>query len=438
MNKLYIAIVAMSILLCGCQKEDSPIFSKSADERINEKLSEYQKLLVSAKYGWKTAYFPKDLKTGGWSYIFKFKEDGSVTMMGDFNKTTATTEQPSKYRVCQIHKPSLIFDTYSMLHILADPEQSNPPGPSLQGDFEFEFLAYKNDTLSLVGIHDKTILKMVMATDKDISLEKNVARRAQAKAFFSDLPTRPYFKGVSIGSSSIDISYVDKSKKVIIRYSKNNTVYTLTRAVAFNEQGMVLSSPVTLPNVSKPVSTIAFSGDSPTELSLLWNNEGTPCMVQHMDYPVVPYIKELNTITQLEYFNIMRVSPSLKDVLDQAETIPNLKDLQLMFDAFVKEGAPRESALLAYCPEATKKNWFQYNLQWTYGDDGVLKGKYVGAVSGLEHESKVKPLINQLCNGDGYTVADISIQSFDKSSLVTATLISRANSQDRIFIYTFL
>ena len=66
MNKLYIAIVAMSILLCGCQKEDSPIFSKSADERINEKLSEYQKLLVSAKYGWKTAYFPKDLKTGGW------------------------------------------------------------------------------------------------------------------------------------------------------------------------------------------------------------------------------------------------------------------------------------------------------------------------------------------------------------------------------------
>src|SRR5262245_26619894 len=122
MNKNLLYYLLAIILVSSCKRDDDFVFDKSSDERINETLKTYQAALTSSQYGWNGS-----LHTGDgvlYRFYFSFNDSNRVQMLGDFDSTSGSDLKESSYRLKALQQPSLIFDTYSYLHLLSDPDGS--------------------------------------------------------------------------------------------------------------------------------------------------------------------------------------------------------------------------------------------------------------------------------------------------------------------------
>src|SRR5690606_21049928 len=107
---------------------------------------------------------------GGYSFHFVFHEDGRVEMVGDLNEETVTEVNESTWRLKSSQQSLLIFDTYSYLHLLADPNRNvfdGQPGQGCGSDYEFALLESVGDTLRFQGKLNKIDFYMVKATQQD-------------------------------------------------------------------------------------------------------------------------------------------------------------------------------------------------------------------------------------------------------------------------------
>ena len=125
MRLFCIILLSVTLMLTGCTKKSDLLFPGTADERISESLKAYQDKLSGAP-GWKLFVYPSGLlslgiEVGGLTYYMKFTSANRVTMIGDFNQSMADTAKESSYRLKSLQKTSLIFDTYSYIHVAADP-----------------------------------------------------------------------------------------------------------------------------------------------------------------------------------------------------------------------------------------------------------------------------------------------------------------------------
>ncbi len=157
-------MLAIMGFVASCKKDSEPIF-EDPDSRLAAELNANQAKLLDAPNGWKATIYPKGGK--GFFYYFKFKADGSVTMLSDFNSTTAQIAEEGTYRLKALQRPTLIFDTYSYIHLPADPNgeiSGGPNGAALISDFEFAFVRSTKDSLVLEGIFNKNEFKMVKLT----------------------------------------------------------------------------------------------------------------------------------------------------------------------------------------------------------------------------------------------------------------------------------
>ena len=124
-------------------KQRTNIFTQTPDERLKATADEYREALFSAPNGWFLAVDTK--KDGAYRLWMSFEENERVGMLSDmdatFSKAGETSVVPciSSWRLKALLAPSLIFDTYSYLHILADPQGANNGGSNSEGlisDFE--------------------------------------------------------------------------------------------------------------------------------------------------------------------------------------------------------------------------------------------------------------------------------------------------------------
>lgn len=164
MKKNLLYLIAIIILMASCKRDSDPIFD-DPDTRLAAELSADQAKLLAAPNGWKAMIYPKGGK--GFFYYFKFKADGTVTMLSDFNTTTAKITKESTYRLKALQRPTLIFDTYSYVHLPSDPNgdiSGGANGAALVSDFEFAFVRSTTDSLILEGIFNKNAFKMVKLT----------------------------------------------------------------------------------------------------------------------------------------------------------------------------------------------------------------------------------------------------------------------------------
>src|SRR5437764_14894769 len=122
MKNFLFYFLIITVLFSACRKDDSHLFNKSSDERLNEALSAYQTKLTSATNGWKGFVYPKS--GGVYSFYFRFNDSNRVAMLSSFDSASAVTLKESSYRLKALQQPSLLFDTYSYLHVLADPTAS--------------------------------------------------------------------------------------------------------------------------------------------------------------------------------------------------------------------------------------------------------------------------------------------------------------------------
>lgn len=164
---VYILLAAM--IFTSCKKDlHSSVFDKSSDQRLNALLANYQSILVAAPYGWVAKVLPNPDNNDN-IYAFWFKFNDSNRVVSRWQNQPALT---SSYRLKAMQQPELIFDTYTYLHLLADPERKVPGaqlGTGLRSDFELEIISGTVDSFVLKGKYNGSDVVLSKATAKDVT-----------------------------------------------------------------------------------------------------------------------------------------------------------------------------------------------------------------------------------------------------------------------------
>lgn len=217
---LYIALVVL--LMAGCKRDSDPILD-DPDTRLTAELLANQAKLVAAPNGWKATIYPSGGK--GFSFYFKFLADGKVDMMGDINNTSSTAPQTSTYRLKALQRPTLIFDTYNYIHLIADPDASISGGANASGlksDFEFAFAGVAGDTLKFEGTFYGNKMSMVTlsAAESQSILASGLKTMTDANTAYIAANKNPYLQFADGTKGALSIDPTSKTLKLIYLDSK--------------------------------------------------------------------------------------------------------------------------------------------------------------------------------------------------------------------------
>jgi len=220
-NKL-LYIVLVVLLMAGCKRDTDPIFA-DPDTRLTAELVANQAKLVAAPNGWKATIYPAGGK--GFSFYFKFAADGKVDMMADVNNASATAPQTSTYRLKALQRPTLIFDTYNYIHLIADPDASISGGANaagLKSDFEFAFAGVAGDTLKFEGTFYGNKMSMVTlsAAESQSILASGLKTMNDANTAYIAANKNPYLQFTDGTKGALSIDPVSKTIKLTYLDSK--------------------------------------------------------------------------------------------------------------------------------------------------------------------------------------------------------------------------
>ncbi|MCC9137684.1 DUF4302 domain-containing protein [Pontibacter silvestris] len=240
---LLLGLLILSFLSACKDEEEELIQGQRPDKRLNETLTAYKAQLTSAEYGWKALLLPAG--GAGYNFLFSFGEDDRVSMYSDINASTAANAMSSTYRLKGMQRPSLLFDTYSYIHILSDPDATISGGDWGQGqysDFEFTIESATADSISLEGIYNGSKLILTRATQEDAAnFIDRIAANANALENINSFTT--YFKRVSVGDKSFDVDVNTDIRLITFSYYEGNIIQTFTTRYYLTEDGLVLLEP---------------------------------------------------------------------------------------------------------------------------------------------------------------------------------------------------
>lgn len=162
-SNIYSTLIGLLLmgLATGCQKTEPLLFDKQYGEATQDMIDEALEVLTSAKYGWEAHYVSGCDST--FVLQFKFDKDYKVTTYADFSEEPSV----SSYRFRMSRGAVLSFDTYGLLHRVADPAiipnkwDESKLGKGYQGDTEFEIIGIAADKVVLRGMknsRDTTVL----------------------------------------------------------------------------------------------------------------------------------------------------------------------------------------------------------------------------------------------------------------------------------------
>ncbi|GAA0553488.1 DUF4302 domain-containing protein [Chitinophaga japonensis] len=206
MRKHLLYLSLFIAIFSACDKEDDPVFEQSPDERLNETLAMYQDELTGAPHGWKAMVFPAGIPRSVFSFYMKFNESNRVSMFSDFDAASSVTLQESSYRLKALQQPSLLFDTYSYLHVLCDPDGSVNGGVYGKGyysDFEFALDSIAGDTIHLTGRFNKSKAYLVKATQQEEQEYMSLERNREFEHYNQFLT---YFKRLTVGNAQYELT----------------------------------------------------------------------------------------------------------------------------------------------------------------------------------------------------------------------------------------
>lgn len=255
MKKVLIITFIIGIGISSCKKEDKSVFDKSPDERLTETLNAYQAQLADAQNGWKGFIKVDSGKGSTYSFYFKFNNANRVVMLSDFDSLSAVTPKESSYRLKALQQPSLIFDTYSYLHVLSDPNNAvngGTLGAGLLSDFEFYFDSTTTDTIKLVGRFNGSKLMLVRATQAEGEAYNSGA--LATGLYINKILT--YFKRLTIGSQLYDVRIDPVTRQFIFSWlDTNGDLQTFTTGYYFVAGGIIFTTP--LVNGSQTISSFS-------------------------------------------------------------------------------------------------------------------------------------------------------------------------------------
>lgn len=257
MKKILNFILILSVFLAGCDKETDLLFDKPADERITETLNSYQTALAQAP-GWKLFVYPaglesQDIEVGGLTYYVKFTDANRATMVSDFTVAMADAPKESGFRLKATQRPSLIFDTYSHIHVAADPDEDVSFSPTQQGgfgwgtDFDFSFTQpTPGDTIRLKGNFNNSDAWLIKATQAEMSAAFG-GRLGDIMDFTSDFVSNntflsfPATDNAKVGVSLNFFLYI-----INFTYLASGNLVTVSAPFSHTTYGLHLKEPMTV------------------------------------------------------------------------------------------------------------------------------------------------------------------------------------------------
>jgi hypothetical protein len=236
-----------SFLISSCETEYEPIFNDSPDERIRAEMERYEDLLMSSPHGWKASLYTG---TGaGYFYYFDFREDGTVSMLSDFNTTTAGDVMESTWTLKALQQITLSFTTYSYVHLPADPDgniNNGIPGSGLLSDFEFSFASTSGDSVVMKGIQHNAQFILIRSTEeeKQAYLDKRIQYLLErADEFLGDYSSYT----VSLpGNLTVPMALSLDYKMISFQYVEGETIYAPATSYTFSTDGIILREPITI------------------------------------------------------------------------------------------------------------------------------------------------------------------------------------------------
>jgi hypothetical protein len=246
---LYLFFVLVAAITTSCDKDYERVFDETPDSRASADLNRYDALLRDAQFGWKASLY-----TGagaGYFYYFDFNENGNVVMRSDFNTTTASETMTGTWSLKALQRTTLTFDTYSYVHLPADPNgdvNGGNNGAGLLSDFEFTFNKVSGDSVILKGLKHNAELILVKADENETT---QVLNNRIAEILGSTVEYVQANKGLQLHLSSEEIVSVAidvNSKMVGVQYlsSDRSHINVFTSPFSFTVNGIALKSSLQL------------------------------------------------------------------------------------------------------------------------------------------------------------------------------------------------
>ncbi|MBL0740415.1 DUF4302 domain-containing protein [Chryseolinea lacunae] len=246
-NKIQIFFAAaawvLTVLVTGCDNNYDRVFNESTDARTQAAVNEQTALLTSAPNGWKAS-----LLTGSgirYFYYFNFNADGTVSMLSDFNETTAGTPKSSLWTVKTLQTTTLSFTTYSYIHLPADPTGGVNGGTDGEGrisDSEFAFAGTVGDSLVLEGIQRGSRITFLKAT----AAEQALVLGGRIKDILHYGTANKALKLSLSKDKAITFAFNANAKSLTAQYVSDDGTAVVNNKVSYviSMDGLVLSQPI--------------------------------------------------------------------------------------------------------------------------------------------------------------------------------------------------
>ncbi len=272
----YLKLSLLAMLLMGittsCFKlEEDDIFDGDAAVRLDNAIAEYTDILTDEGGKWMLQYFANE-DEAGYVYLMTFKTDGSVDISGDniyigelygSQNTSMFATENSMWEVIADNGPVLTFNTYnSIFHLFADPEDfastdTDEQGYGHSGDYEFDIMDYRNDTLFLEG--KKYEYSMILTRANDVQDDETFFTELNEllSSTFTSLIPELYMTGstgrryVATGASTMIWSFYPEGGDEIVD--------TQTFNACFTPSGVRFMNPISILSDYGDVEAQAFS-----------------------------------------------------------------------------------------------------------------------------------------------------------------------------------
>jgi len=246
MKRLLIYTLFSLAVLSGCKKDEEQLIDgQRPEERLTEALTAYKEQLTGSSHGWKAYLYPAG--GGGYAFYLNFSNENRVTMLGDLDYDPAENSSESSYRLKAIQAPTLSFDTYNYMHLLADPDETTFGGVRGWGyysDFEFVFDQQSGDTLKLHGKLLDSKLVMVRATQAEKEAYNNKGLLNAVSTAVDYFQANNYLY-VTLGDATrVQTSFNIYNKVFSLTWNDAGTTITNSAPFVFTLTGILLQNPV--------------------------------------------------------------------------------------------------------------------------------------------------------------------------------------------------
>ena len=147
-----IILLILGIVLVACTPRVDDLFDETAVVRLEHRRAALMEQFMKAENGWVMQYFARvnpvasdTAQHKGYTFIMKFREDGTVTIAGEVNGLYKT--ETSMWDVINDNSSVLTFNTFnSIFHYYSNPDPElglrGADGEGIGGDYEFLVLEY--------------------------------------------------------------------------------------------------------------------------------------------------------------------------------------------------------------------------------------------------------------------------------------------------------